>query len=155
MVQKESTRAFLLEQVHLISENVRDTSSIPGVCIPVGNDKCELSGGVDLRSEVREVVTEILLQGWNRLLILGVSKAFVNFVRHNLSTTTIEVQVDARDSDWSYSPDMRNYPVILVFGGGHEKIPESCSSQVFCYDTKIFGQGLQQCRKALDTLSKE
>ena len=155
MVQKESTRSFLLEQVHLVSESIRDTSSIPGVCIPVDNDKCELSGGVDLRSEMREVVTEILLQGWNRLLILGMSKTFVNFVRHNLSTTTIEVQVDARDNEWSYSPDMRNYPVILVFGGGREKIPESCPSQVFCYDTKIFGQGLQQCRKALDILSKQ
>ena len=155
MVQKESTRAFLLEQVHLISENVRDTSSIPGVCIPVGNDKCELSGGVDLRSEMREVVTEVLLQGWNRLLILGVSKMFVNFVRHNLSSTTIEVQVDPRDSEWAYSPDMRNYPVILVFGGGREKIPEACPSQVFCYDTKIFGQGLQQCRLALSGLSAD
>ena len=146
MVQKESTRSFLTDKVHLISESIRDTSSIPGVCIPVDNDKCELSGGVDLSSEMREVVTEFLLQGWNRVLILGVSKSFVNFVRHHLSTTTIEVQVDARDDQWSYSPDMRSYPVVLIFGGASEKIPESCSSKVFCYDTKIFGQGLHQCR---------
>lgn len=155
MVQKEATRSFLGEQVHLISESIRDTSSIPGVCIPVDNDKCELSGGVDLRSEIREVVTEILLQGWNRMLILGVSKTFVNFVRHHLSKTTIEVQVDARDTQWSYSPDMRNYPVILIFGGGREKIPESCPSKVFCYDTKIFGQGIYQCRLALISPSEE
>ena len=77
-------------------------------------------------AEMREIVTEILLQGWNRLLILGMSKTFVNFVRHHLSKTTIEVQVDARDREWSYSSDMRNYPIILVFGGGLEKIPESC-----------------------------
>lgn len=155
MVQKEATRSFLGEQVHLISESIRDTSSIPGVCIPVDNDKCELSGGVDLRSEIREAVTEILLQGWNRMLILGVSKTFVNFVRHHLSKTTIEVQVDARDNEWSYSSDMRNYPVILVFGGGREKISESCSSKVFCYDSKVFGQGMQQCRLALSSPSEE
>lgn len=155
MVQKEATRTFLSEQVHLISESIRDTSSIPGVCIPVDNDKCEISGGVDLRSEIRETVTEILLQGWNRMLILGVSKTFVNFVRHHLSKTTIEVQVDARNSEWSYSPAMRSYPVILVFGGGREKIPESCSSEVFCYDTKVFGQGMQQCRLALSSPSEE
>ena len=149
MVQKESTRSFLTERVHLISESIQDTSSIPGVCIPIDNDKCELSGGVDLSSEMREVVTEFLLQGWNRVLVLGVSKVFVNFVRHHLSTTTIEVQVDARESQWSYNTDMRNYPVVLIFGGGREKIPESCPSKVFCYDTNIFGQGLHQCRLAL------
>ncbi len=149
LVQKESTRSFLTDKVHLISEGIRDTSSIPGVCIPVDNDKCELSGGVDLSAEMREVVTEFLLQGWSRVLVLGVSKVFVNFVRHHLSTTTIEVQVDAREGQWSYNTDMRNYPVVLIFGGGREKIPESCPSKVFCYDTNIFGQGLHQCRLAL------
>ena len=155
VVPKESTQVFLSEQVHLVSDSLRDTSAIPGVCIPVDNEKCELSGGVDLRSEMREMVTEILLQGWNRVLILGVSKTFVNFIRHNLSKSTIEVQVDARESHWSYNSDMRNYPVILIFGGGREKIPQDCPSQVFCYETTVFGQGLQQCRKALSVLSED
>ena len=154
-VPKESTRAFLAEQVHLVCSSIRDTSSIHGVCVPVENDKCELSGGVSLRDEMRELVTEILLQGWNKLLILGMAKTYVNFVRHHLSKTTIEVQVDAREGQWSYSPDMRNYPVILVFGGGSEKIPQGCPSQVFCYDTTVFGQGVQQCRKALGGLSED
>ena len=154
-VPKESTRAFLAEQVHLVCSSIRDTSSIHGVCVPVDNDKCELSGGVSLRDEMRELVTEILLQGWNKLLILGMAKTYVNFVRHHLSKTTIEVQVDAREGQWSYSPDMRNYPVILVFGGGSERIPQNCPSQVFCYDTTVFGQGIQQCRKALGGLSED
>ena len=153
VVPKELMQAFLSEQVHLVSESLRDTSAIPGVCIPVDNDKCELSGGVDLRAEMREIVTEVLLQGWNRVLILGVSKNFVNFVRHNLSKTTIEVQVDARGNQWSYNADMRNYPVIVIFGGGRNKIPQDCPSTVFCYDTTVFGQGLQQCRKSLSELS--
>lgn len=155
VVPKDSTQVFLSEQVHLVSETLRDTSAIPGVCIPVDNDKCELSGGVDLHSEMREMVTEILLQGWNRALLLGVPKTFVNFIRHNLSKTTIEVQVDARGSQWSYNADMRNYPVILIFGGGSERIPENCPSQVFCYETTVFGQGLQQCRKTLSGLSED
>ena len=153
-VPKESTRTFLTEQVHLVCSSIQDTSSIHGVCVPVDNDKCELSGGVSLRDEMRELVTEILLHGWNKLLILGLAKTYVNFVRHHLSKTTIEVQVDAREGQWSYSPDMRNYPVILVFGGGREKLPQNCPSQVFCYDTTIFGQGVQQCRTTLGDLSE-
>ena len=148
-VHKETTRTFLTEQVHLVCANLRDTSSIPGVCIPVENAKCELSGGVDVQSEMREVVTEVLLRGWNKLLLLGVNKNFVNFVRHHLSKTTIEVQVDAREQMWTYSPEMRHYPVIVIFGGGRDKIPESCPSQIYCYDTKVVGQGLRECRQAL------
>ena len=155
VIPRESTQVFLSEQVHLVSDIIRDTSAIPGVCIPVDNEKCELSGGVDLRFEMREIVTEVLLQGWNRVLILGVSKTFVNFVRHNLSKTTIEVQVDARESHWSYNSEMRNYPVILIFGGGRERIPNDCPSKIFCYETTIFGQGLQQFRIALSGLSED
>ena len=148
-VHKEIMQQFLHEQVHLISRSIEDTSSIPGVCIPVENSKCEMSGGVELLSETRELVTEFLLQGWNKLLILGVPRSFVNFLRHQLSQSTVEIQVDPREDKWNFTNEMNNYPVILVFGGGREKIPETCGATVFCYEDTILGHGIQQCRKAL------
>lgn len=148
-VHRETMQQFLHEQVHLISKNIEDTSSIPGVCIPVDNSKCEMSGGVELLSETRELVTEFLLQGWNKLLILGVPRSFVNFLRHQLSQNTVEVQVDPREDKWGFTSEMNNYPVIVVFGGGREKIPQTCEATVFCYDHTMLGQGIQQCLKAL------
>ena len=65
----------------------------------------------------------------------------------------MEVQVDARENDWTYSPDMKNYPVIIVFGGGRER-SQTLASKVFVYETTIFGQGLHQCRLALRSLSE-
>ena len=148
-VHRETMQQFLHEQVHLISKNIEDTSSIPGVCIPVDNNKCEVSAGVELLSEARELITEFLLQGWNKLLILGVPRSFVNFLRHQLSQNTVEVQVDPREDKWNFANEMNNYPVILVFGGGREKIPETCAATVFCYEHTLLGQGIQQCLKAL------
>ena len=148
-VHRETMQQFLHEQVHLISKKIEDTSSIPGVCIPVDNNKCEVSGGVELLSETRELITEFLLQGWNKLLILGVPRSFVNFLRHQLSQNTVEVQVDPREDKWNFAGEMNNYPVILVFGGGREKIPQTCDATIFCYEHTILGQGIQQCLKAL------
>ena len=148
-VHRETMQRFLHEQVHLISKSIEDSSSIPGVCIPVDNSKCEMSGGVELLSETRELITEFLLQGWNKLLILGVPRSFVNFLRHQFSQSTVEVQVDPREDKWSFTSEMNNYPVILVFGVGREKIPEVCGATVFFYENTMLGQGIQQCRKAL------
>ncbi len=154
-VHKETMQDFLKQQVHLICESISDSSTIPGVCIPVDNSKCEVSGGVPLRVESRELITEILLQGWSKVLFLGVPRHFVNFLRQQLSQTTIEVQVDPRETNWIYTTDMSSYPVILIFGGGIEKIPPQCTAKVFCYDTETIGESMQVCRQAIQQLAEE
>ena len=154
-VHKETMQDFLKQQVHLICESISDSSTIPGVCIPVDNDKCEVSGGVPLQAESRELITEILLQGWSKVLFLGVPRHFVNFLRQQLSQTTIEVQVDPRETNWVYTTDMNSYPVILIFGGGADKIPPQCTAKVFCYNAETIGQSIQACRQAIQQLSEE
>ena len=154
-VHKDTFRTFLSEQVHLVSESIHDASSIPGVCIPVDQSKCEISGGVSLLDEVRDLVSEVLLQGWNKVLILGVPVTYVNFLRHQLSQGSIEVQVDPRGDKWIYTSEMNTYPVVVLFGGGQDKIPKTCTSTVFCYQTTVIGEGIRQCRQDIETLSEQ
>jgi len=154
-VHKDTFRTFLSEQVHLISESISDSSSIPGVCIPVNQKKCEISGGVSLLDEVRELISEVLLQGWNKVLILGVPVTYVNFLRHQLSQGSIEVQVDPRGEKWIYTSEMNTYPVIVLFGGGRDKIPDSCTATVFCYQTTVIGEGIRRCRQDIEMLSEQ
>lgn len=154
-VHKDTFRTFLSEQVHLISESISDATSIPGVCIPVDQSKCEISGGVFILDEVRDFISEVLLQGWNKVLILGVPVTYVNFLRQQLSQGSIEVQVDPRGEKWIYTSEMNTYPVIVLFGGRQDKIPDTCTATVFCYQTTVIGEGIRRCRQDIEMLSEQ
>ena len=153
LLNKEMATPFLEQQVHLVAENIVDTSNA-GVCVPVSSEKCEISAGVDLSMEMREVMTEMLLRGWNKLLILGMRRSFVTFFRHAMGDSTIEVQVDAREDAWHYSEEMNGYPVIFVMGAGEDRIPSQSTALVISSEHSAVGPALRELRQTLAQLTK-
>ncbi len=140
---------FLKNEVHLVDESLLDVLGLTGISIPVINHRCEVSHGVDLLTEIRELQTEILLLGWNRVLILGVSKTYVTLIRNQMGTGTIELQVDNRESKWLYSEEMKSFSVIFVIGQGRDQIPSDCPAQVFDSVEPRIGPAFQSFRQAL------
>ena len=155
LLNKEMATPFLEQQVHLVAENIVDTSNIAGVCVPVSSEKCEISAGVDLSMEMREVMTEMLLRGWNKLLILGMRRSFVTFFRHAMGDSTIEVQVDAREAAWHYSEEMNGYPVIFVMGAGEDRIPSQSTALVISSEHSAVGPALRELRQTLAQLDED
>lgn len=155
LLNKEMAIPFLEKQVHLVADTISDTSNISGVCVAVSSDKCEISAGVDLSTEMREVMTEMLLRGWNKLLILGMRRAFVTFFRNAMGESTIEVQVDARENAWQYSEDMNAYPVIFVMGEVGDRIPDHCQAIVLSSSHGIVGPALSELRQALAQIDED
>lgn len=155
LLNKEMAVPFLEQQVHLVSDTISDTSNISGVCVAVSSEKCEIGAGVDLSTEMREVMTEMLLRGWNKLLILGMRRCFVTFFRNAMGESTIEVQVDAREDAWIYSDEMNGYSVIFVLGGGVERIPTHCPAIVLSSNHCIVGPALAELRQALVQIDED
>jgi hypothetical protein len=155
LLNKEMAIPFLEQQVHLVSDTISDTSNIAGICVAVSSEKCEIGAGVDLSTEMREVMTEMLLRGWNKLLILGMRRSFVTFFRNAMGESTIEVQVDAREDAWIYSDEMNGYPVIFVMGGGVERIPNNCPAIVLSSNHPVVGPALAELRQALVQIDED
>ena len=155
LLPKAYTTSFLESEVHLMAEGIQDVSSIAGVCVPVSADKCEVSAGVDLTIELREVVTEMMLRGWNKLLIVGIQRSFVTFLRNAFGENSIDVQVDAREEAWQYSDEMNGYPAVLVIGGGAERIPAHCTATIFDSASSHIGTALSDFRIALQHVEEE
>ena len=95
------------------------------------------------------MVTELLLQGWSRILFLGVPRDYGTFVRNQMGTGTLEVKVDTRESQWVYTDDMKSFSAIFLLGDGRERIPKDCPAQIFVSSEPIVGKALQNFRQIL------
>ena len=140
---------FLKDEVLLVGSHIQDPSTIQGITISVEPEQCEISQGHPIVDDIREVVTEILLQGWRNFLILGLPKRTLHFVRTSLGQPSIDIQVDVRGHQWLENADMtllatelNKYPAVMVFGS----IELSSKATLFQYPHQSLGKAFSQLR---------
>lgn len=153
-VEEDVYAQYIQNEIYCINENIPN-DSIEGIVLEVEPKRCELTAGIDLRYATREIITEMLMNGLKRIVLVGIPDAFQGLLRELLSHESMVVNIEGEVSSLSEIPSIERYNLVVVCSAEQNDSMEEKNGQFFLtYSLKeqTIGQALLSLSRTIPEL---